>query len=148
MNFIAPNGFYFIDIGNYKIRSCVRNVLNRTKSITLNGLRKFHAPQNIEKFKISSTEYFVLYLLHLEYTAKEISTITGRSIKTISNHKRNAMRKMNISNNAALFDVLRNIPVVDEPFNTDINQYYPINYKCIYFGTRSVNVGHILTKNN
>jgi len=51
---------------------------------------------------LTGRERSVIYLLSKGMTAKHISLILGIDVKTVSNHKRKAMKKIGVSNNIQL----------------------------------------------
>ncbi|CAI2040434.1 Transcriptional activator protein BglJ [Serratia fonticola] len=82
-------------LAGYKV--CTPTIKNSAECLKQNTKKRLDA--------LSCMEREVLNYLFAGFSVKNIATLKNRSIKTISAHKRNSMRKLGACNNAELFHI-------------------------------------------
>lgn len=88
-----------------KIKDGILNFLSRSSDIyDKYCLSSCIACSNV---RLTYSEYQVLNLIQKENTITEISYILNKSAKTIHGQKKNAMRKLGVKSNHALYELLR-----------------------------------------
>ncbi|MOA38536.1 putative transcription factor YjjQ [compost metagenome] len=72
---------------------------------------------------LTQAEHKVLEYLQQGMSVSDVADLLHRSVKTISAHKCNSMRKLGVRNDAELFQHLRS-QVTDTPYNTPNSPWY------------------------